>query len=112
MYIYLDKNYEQAFSETSVSEENTYGYTFISGSTITNKASGIEYADKLASAMIGVNMSTDLDAIEVIGDFGNIVRIVMIVITVVMIIASIVIAYVLFKELGLVSSLSCIFAFY
>lgn len=110
MYIYLDKNYEQAFSETSVSEENTYGYTFISGSTITNKASGIEYADKLASAMIGTNMSTDLAEIEVVGSFGKIIRIVMIVATCALVIAGIAISYVLFKQLGLVTSLSCLFA--
>ena len=110
MYIYLDKNYEEPFSKTQVDAENTYGYTFISGSTITNKASGIEYADKLASAMIGVNMSTDLDEIEVVGTLGTIVRIVIIVTMVVMVIASIVIAYILFRQLGLVSTLSCLFA--
>lgn len=110
MYIYLDKNYDEPFSQTSVSEENTYGYTFISGSTITNKESGVEYADKLESAMIGVNMSTDLDEIEVVGTFGSIVRIAIIVITVVLVIVGIVLSYVLFKQLGLVSSLSCLFA--
>ena len=111
MYIYLDKNYDQAFSETSVAEENTYGYTFISGSSITNKASGTEYADKLKSSTIGVNMSTDLDPIEITGSFGKAVRVAMIVITVVIVAATIAIAYVLFRQLGLVSMLSVIFAF-
>lgn len=111
MYIYLDKNYDKAFSETKVTEENTYGYTFISGSSITNKASGTEYADKLKSATIGVNMSTDLDPIEISGSFGKAVRIAMIVISIVIIAATIAIAYVLFRQLGLVSMLSAIFAF-
>lgn len=110
MYIYLDRNYEQAFSETTVTEENTYGYTFISGSSITNKESGVEYADKLESSMIGVNMSTDLDEIEVVGSFGKAVRVVMIVSSIVLVVASIVVAYILFKQLGLVSSLSSVFA--
>jgi len=111
MYIYLDKNYEQAFSETKVTEENSYGYTFISGSSITNKASGTEYADKLKSSTIGVNMSTELDPIEITGSFGKAVRIAMIVVSIVIIIATILVSFILFRQLGLVSMLSSVFAF-
>ena len=110
MYIYMNKDYENPFSEPTVSEENKLGYTFISGSGITNKSTGQDYADKLFSATLGVNMTTDLDSIEVQGTFGGSVRIVIYAITIVMVIACIVIAYILFKQLGLVSSLSFIFA--
>ena len=110
MYIYMDKDYDHSFSEPKVTEENTYGYTFISGSGITNKATGEEYARKLESAMIGVNMSTDLDTVDVPGSMGKATKIAIYVTTCVIIVASIVIAYILFKELGLVSSLSTIFA--
>lgn len=110
MYIYMDKDYENPFSEPQVTEENSLGYTFISGSGITNKATGEQYAQKLESAMIGVNMTTDLDAIEVSGSYGETVRIAIIVTTVIVIVASIAIAYILFKQLGLVTSLSLVFA--
>lgn len=110
MYIYMNKDYDNPFSQPQVTEENTLGYTFISGSGITNKQTGQDYADKLYSSTLGVNMSTDLDSIEVHGTFGGSVRIVIYAITIVMVIACIAIAYILFKELGLVSSLSFIFA--
>ena len=107
---YMNKDYENAFSQPTVSEENTLGYTFISGSGITNKQNGQEYADRLFSATLGVNMSTDLDLIEVQGTFGGSVRIIIYIITSVMILACIAIAYVLFRKLGIVSSLSFVFA--
>lgn len=110
MYIYMDKDYDNPFSQPTVEEENSYGYTFISGTGITNKKTGEEYARKIESAMIGVNMSTDLDEIEVPGVWGDSIKIELYVITCVIIVASIVIAYVLFKQLGLVSSMSLVFA--
>jgi hypothetical protein len=64
MYIYMNKDYEHPFSQTTVTEENNYGYTFISGSSITDKKSGKIYADKIISAMLGVNMSTTIDDVE------------------------------------------------
>lgn len=110
MYIYMDKDYENAFSEPKVTEENSYGYTFISGSGITNKKTGEEYARKLESSLIGVNMSTELDPIEVKGTFGNATKIAIYVTTVVIVIACVIIGVILFRELGLVSMLSYIFA--
>ncbi len=110
MYIYMDKDYDNPFSQPTVEEENSYGYTFISGSGITNKETGEEYARKIESAMIGVNMSTELDEIDVPGVWGDSIKIVLYVTTCVIIVASIVIAYVLFKQLGLVSSMSLVFA--
>lgn len=110
MYIYMNKDYDNPFSQPQVTEENTLGYTFISGAGITNKQTGQDYADKLYSSTLGVNMSSDLDDIEVHGTFGGSVRIVIYVITIVMVTACIAIAYILFKKLGLVSSLSFIFA--
>ena len=110
MYIYKNKDYDNAFSETKVTEENNYGYTFISGSGITNKETGEQYARKLESALIGVNMTTDLDTIEIKGAYGEATKIAIYVTTIVMIIACVVIGCILFKELGLVSMLSYIFA--
>lgn len=110
MYIYMNKDYDNAFSEPQVTEENSLGYTFISGSGITNKESGELYAHRLESATVGVNMTTDLDEIEVVSDFGSTTKIAMIITTVVVIVASIIVAYALFKELGLVSCLSVLFA--
>lgn len=110
MYIYMDKNYDHAFSEPKVTEKNTYGYTFISGSGITNKATGEEYARKLESAMIGVNMSTELDTIDVPATLGKSCKIAIYVTTCIIVVACIAIAFVLFRELGLVSSLSFVFA--
>ena len=110
MYIYMDKDYDHAFSEPKVTEKNTYGYTFISGSGITNKSTGEEYARKLESAMIGVNMSTELDTIDVPATLGKSCKIAIYVTTCIIVVACIAIAFVLFRELGLVSSLSFVFA--
>lgn len=110
MYIYMNKDYGHAFSEPKVTEENKLGYTFISGSGITNKKTGQEYARKLESALIGVNMTTELDAMEVKGNFGNIVRIAIYVTTAIIVVACVIIGYILFRELGLVSMLSYVFA--
>lgn len=110
MYIYMDKNYETAFSQPTVSEENTLGYTFISGAGIVNKATGEEYANKLASAKIGVNMKTDLDDIEVVSVYGDSVKLVMTLVTIALIVVTIAIACYKFRQIGLVSALSLLFA--
>lgn len=110
MYIYMGKDYDNPFSQPPVSEENTYGYTFISGLGITNKSTGEEYAKKLESSMIGVNMTTELDSVDVPGTLGNACKLVIYITTIAIVVASIAIAYVLFKELGLVSALSFVFA--
>lgn len=110
MYIYMDKDYDNAFSEPKVTEENTYGYTFISGTGIKNKETGEEYARKLESALIGVNMSTELDTVEVQGTFGSATKVAIYVTTIVIVLATIAIGCVLFRELGAVSMLSFIFA--
>ena len=109
MYIYMDKNYDEPFSKTKVTEENTYGYTFISGSAITTKEAGELYANKIASSMIGINMSTELKATEVAGLFGNHTRLIVTIVTITLIVASIVVAGILFRGLGLVSSASVLF---
>ena len=110
MYIYMNKDYDNAFSEPKVTEENKYGYTFISGTGITNKKTGEDYARKLESALIGVNMTTELDTLEIKGAYGEATKIAIYVTTCVMIVACVVIGCILFRELGLVSMLSYIFA--
>ena len=110
MYIYMNKDYSNAFSQPTVTEENTLGYTFISGSTITNKASGIEYANKLESSRIGVNMSTELANVEIVSTYGNSIKLVMTLVTIVLVIATLVVAYLKYKQIGLVSGLSLLFA--
>ncbi|MBQ7352096.1 MAG: hypothetical protein IJW59_04500 [Clostridia bacterium] len=110
MYIYMNKDYENPFSQTTVTEENTMGFTFISGSSIVDKKSGQEYANKIESALIGVNMSSDVSAIEITGVFGEHTRLVMTIATIVLVVASIAVAVVLFRELGMVSMLSVLFA--
>ncbi len=110
MYIYMNKDYENAFSQPQVTEENTMGYTFISGSGITNKSTGKTYANRLSGALIGINMTTDTEVTEIVSENGKATRTVMTVVTIVMIVAAVAIAYVLFRELGLVSSLSLLFA--
>jgi len=110
MYIYMDKDYENAFSKTTVTEENNYGYTFISGSSIVDKKSGEMYANKIMSATIGVNMTTNVDDIEISGIFGNHTRLVITIVTITLIVISLVIAFILFRDLGLTSCLSVLFA--
>lgn len=109
MYIYMNKDYENPFSQTTVTEENNYGYTFISGSSITDKKSGKIYADKIISAMLGVNMSTTLDDIEIVGVFGSNTRLVITIVTISLIVASIILAYIMYRALGLTSCLSVLF---
>jgi len=109
MYIYMDKDYENAFSQTSVTQENTYGYTFITGSSIVDKKSGQMYADKIFSSTIGVNMTSDVDDIEIGGIFGNHTRLVITIVTIAIVVACIVMAIVLFRALGITSSLSVLF---
>lgn len=110
MYIYMDKNYETAFSQPTVTEENTLGYTFISGASIVSKSTGKEYANKLESARIGVNMKTELDDIEVVSVYGDNVKLIMTIVTIAVVVATIVLAYIMYKQGGLVSSLSLLFA--
>ncbi len=110
MYIYMDKDYDNAFSEPTVSEENKLGYTFISGAGITSKTTGKQYADKLASAMLGINMTTETQAVDVVSENGEALRLVMTIITIVLVLVAIGLAYLLFRELGLVSALSLLFA--
>lgn len=109
MYIYMNKDYEKPFSQTKVTEENTYGYTFISGSSITTKESGELYANKIASSMIGINMSTELKPTEICGIFGNHSRLIITIVSITLIVSSIIIAAILFRGLGLVSSASMLF---
>ena len=110
MYIYMNKDYDNAFSQTTITEENTSGVTFISGQSITNKESGQEYANKIQSATLGVNMTTEQSNIEIGGTFGKHTRLVITIVTIVAVVASIIIAFVLFRDLGLMSSLSLLFA--
>lgn len=110
IYIYINKDYENVLPYEKVTKEDKSGFIFLSSSEITNKQTGVDYANKLASALIGVNMSTDLDPIEVKGSLGEIVKIVIYVTTVIIILACIALGYILFKQLGLVSMLSYLFA--
>ena len=48
MYIYMDKDYENAFSQPTVSEENTMGYTFISGASIVSKSPVLSQSEIVA----------------------------------------------------------------
>jgi preprotein translocase subunit SecD len=110
MYMYMNKDYENPISKTEISEPNTLGWTFVSGGNIDNKESGEAYADKLLSSKIGVNMKSDLDVIEIVSSTGKIARIVMTVASCALVVAAIVVAYVMFKQLGLVSMLSILFS--
>lgn len=110
MYIYMNKDYENPFSQTKVTEENKSGYTFISGASIKDKKSGQEYANKIASAMIGVNMTTETEDIEIVGIFGKNTRLVITIVSIAIVLAGIIISVIMFRELGLVSSLSILFA--
>lgn len=110
MYIYMNKDYENPFSQPQITEENSYGYTFISGSGITNKESGERYARLIESTMYGINMTTEQSATEISGVFGDNTRLVIIITTVAIVACSIVMLYVLFRNLGLASSLSLLFA--
>ena len=110
MYIYMDKDYENPFSKPTINEKNTLGWTFISGDAINNKTSGEAYANKLISSTIGVNMKTDLDDIEIVSEHGQMCRIAMTIISCALVVCEIVVAYILFKQLGLVSMLSILFA--
>ena len=110
MYIYMDKDYENPFSQTTVTEENNYGYTFISGSSITDKKSGQIYAEKIISATLGVNMTSNIAHVEISGVFGENTRLVITIVTIALVVASFVVAFILFRELGLVSCLSVLFA--
>ena len=110
MYIYMNKDYENPFSEPKIEQENTLGWTFISGDAIDDKESGEAYANKLLSSTIGVNMKTDLDPIEIVSENGRICRIVMTVVSSVLVVLAIVVAYLLYRQLGLVSMLSLLFS--
>lgn len=110
MYIYMDKDYETPFSQTTVESENNYGYTYITGSGIIDKESGEKYANKIMSSTVGVNMSTELTAIEISGIFGDNTKLAITIVTIALVVATAIIVFVLFKQLGLVSMLSVLFA--
>ena len=107
IYICWNKDYENA---TSLSISQEIEYIFLQGEGISNKASGELYALRLESSKIGVNMATDLDDIEVSARYGENAKLFIFITTMVIVVASIVVMYILFKELGLVSSLSLLFA--
>ena len=110
MYIYMNKDYENPFSEPKIEQENTLGWTFISGDAIDDKESGEAYANKLLSSTIGVNMKTELDPIEIVSDNGRVCRIAMSVVSCALIVVAIIVAYLLYRQLGLVSMLSLLFS--
>ena len=106
MYVYMDKNYETPFSQPTVDEAITMGYTFISGAGITNKSSGEAYAEKMMSSMLGVNMTIEGEAIEVAPVYGEEAKVVTLIIAVFFIVVVLGLFYLLFKELGFIEMLS------
>jgi len=110
LYIYMDKNYETPFSQPTINEKNTMGFTLISGASIISKETGMEYANKLMSSKIGVNMKTELEAVNVVSENGQTVRLVMTIASIAIVVMTILIAYIKYKQIGLVSGLSLLFA--
>ena len=106
MYVYMDKNYDTPFSQPTVDEAITMGYTFISGAGITNKSSGEAYAEKMMSSVLGVNMTIEGEAIEVAPVYGEEAKIVTLIIAVIFILVVLGLFYLLFKELGFIEMLS------
>ena len=106
MYVYMDKNYETPFSQPTVDEAITRGYTFISGAGITNKSSGEAYSEKMMSSVLGVNMTIEGEAIEVAPIYGEGAKIVTLIIVACFILVVLGLFYLLFKELGFVEMLS------
>lgn len=106
MYVYMDKNYETPFSQPTVEEAITMGYTFISGAGITNKSSGEAYAEKFMSSIIGTNMTIDGEVIEVAPVYGENAKVATLMIVVFFILVVFGLFYLLYKELGFVEMLS------
>jgi len=107
IYICWNKDYENA---TALSITSEIDYIFLQGEGISTKDAGQLYALRLESSKIGVNMSTELEDIEVSARYGNNAKLFIFITTMVIVVASIVVMGLLFKELGLVSSLSMLFA--
>ena len=107
IYICWNKDYENA---TALSITSEIDYIFLQDDGISTKDAGQLYAIKLESSKIGVNMSTELDDIEVAARYGENAKLFIFITTMVLVVASIVVLSILFKELGLVSSLSMLFA--
>ena len=108
IYIYWNKDYE---NPVTLSISGEMDYIFLQGEGISSKAAGELYAYRVESSKIGVNMTTDLDPIEVSPRFGNLTNIMIIVATIAMVVASIIVMSILFRQLGLVSCVSLLFAF-
>ncbi|MBO7219168.1 MAG: hypothetical protein J6V40_04245, partial [Clostridia bacterium] len=108
MYVYMDKNYDTPFSQPTVDEAITMGYTFISGAGITNKSTGEAYAEKMMSSVLGVNMTIEGEAIEVAPVYGEEAKVVTLIIAVFFILVVLGLFYLLFKELGFIEMLSYI----
>jgi preprotein translocase subunit SecD len=108
IYIYWNKDYE---NPVTLSISGEMDYIFLQGEGISSKDAGELYAYRVESSKIGVNMTTDLDPIEVSPRFGNLTNIMIIVATIAMVVASIIVMSILFRQLGLVSSVSLLFAF-
>lgn len=106
MYVYMDQNYTTPFSQPTVEEAITVGYTFISGAGITNKSSGEAYAEKFMSAIIGANMNIEGEPIEVAPVYGKEAKVATLMIVVFFILVVFGLFYLLYKELGFVEMLS------
>lgn len=111
MYIYMDKDYTSAFSSPTVSEENNYGYTFISGSGLTSKKATDIYVEKLISSMYGVNMIIDGEEYYVAPTYGENANIISLLITIFTIALIFGIFIFLYRDFGLLASLSMVFNF-
>ena len=66
IYIYTDKNYDSYFSAVTIdSQVAENGFMFLSGGNIKTKSIAVENSEKLATGLLGVNMS-------IVGDYSYI----------------------------------------
>lgn len=72
IYVYTDKNYDSYFSAVSInSQVAENGFMFLSGGNLKTKSIAVENAEKLATGLLGVNMTIVGDYNYVSSAFSN-----------------------------------------
>ena len=109
MYIYINKDYDNAFTQLTVSQEDNSGLMYLSSESMTTKKTTEVYCEKLKSCMLGINMTQDGVAYEVSPIMGKATQYIILGVAIALIVGLFATLICLYRYLGLLACVSLIF---
>ena len=109
MYIYINKDYDNAFTQLTVSQEDNSGLMYLSSESMTTKKTTEVYCEKLKSCMLGINMTQDGVAYEVSPIMGKATQYILLGVAIALIVGLFATLICLYRYLGLLACVSLIF---